>query len=218
MGSAAVIRIVTPETYPAFQRELHAMHRLRCRVFKERLGWDVEVRDGEERDRFDELDPVYILAFDDRDVLVGSWRLLPTTGPNMLRDVFPHLLGGRPIPENPLVWECSRFSVDCAESEDNSLTAVNKATQELFCGLIELCLARGIREVVTVYDIRIARLLPRIGCHPIWKTRPQRIGNTSALAGLFATDRAVLDRVRNSAGITQSVILGVDRIRGPRAA
>jgi N-acyl-L-homoserine lactone synthetase len=91
-------------------------------------------------------------------------------------------------------------------------------TQELFCGLIEFCLERDIRQVVTVYDIRIARLLPRVGCWPIWRTRAQRIGNTSALAGLFSTDRATLDEIRRRAGISGSVIAAAMRAVGPRAA
>lgn len=213
-----MIGIITPENYHTYHAELSAMHRLRCRVFKDRLGWDVRIRDGEERDQFDTCDPTYILAFDDREVLVGSWRLLPTTGPNMLRDVFPSLLEGRDPPEDSRIWECSRFAVDCEDSEDNSLTAVSRVTQELFCGLIEFCLERDIRQVVTVYDIRIARLLPRVGCWPIWRTRAQRIGNTSALAGLFSTDRATLDEIRRRAGISGSVIATAMRAVGPRAA
>ena len=213
-----MIRIIAPENYRAYRAELHAMHRLRCRVFRDRLGWDVTIHDGEERDQFDTRDPVYILAFDEREVLVGSWRLLPTTGPNMLRDVFKKLLDGRELPEDPQIWECSRFSVDCEDSDDNSLTAVNRVTQELFCGLIEFCLEQGIRQMVTVYDIRIARLLPRVGCRPIWRTRPQRIGNTSALAGLFATDRATLEEIRRRAGISGSVIAIGGQVAGPRAA
>ena len=38
------------------------MHRLRGRVFKERLDWDVSVSDGLEIDQYDTFKPTYLLA------------------------------------------------------------------------------------------------------------------------------------------------------------
>ena len=37
------------------------MHRLLCRVFKERLDWDVQITDDMEMDKYDGMDPVYLL-------------------------------------------------------------------------------------------------------------------------------------------------------------
>ena len=82
------------------ERDLHMdlvqeMYRQRARVFKDRMGWDVEVRDGMEIDKFDEENPLYLISVDEGSGrLRGSLRLLPTTGPNMLRDVFPQLTHG----------------------------------------------------------------------------------------------------------------------------
>src|SRR3546814_8431759 len=68
------------------------MFQQRYRVFKQRLGWSVADCDGAERDAFDEASPIYLLAYNSDGRLAGSWRFLPTTGPYMLRDVFPALL------------------------------------------------------------------------------------------------------------------------------
>lgn len=73
------------------------MHRLRGRVFKERLDWDVSVTGGLEIDQYDAFKPTYLLALQRRGV-VGSVRLLPTTGRNMLADTFPVLLDGHAAP------------------------------------------------------------------------------------------------------------------------
>ncbi len=213
-----MIGVVTPERYREYRREPSDMHRLRYRVFKERPGWEVKSSTDQERDEFDDLLPVYILAFDQQGLLVGSWRLLPTTGPYMLREVFAQLLEHHVAPNDPCVWECSRFSVECKDTHSNCPAAVNAVTQELFCGLIEYCPAQGIRDVVTVHDIRIARLLPRIGCHPRWRTRPRRIGRTGALAGRFDIAQTVLDSVRDLAGITGSLICAPHGPRSSRAA
>lgn len=201
-----MIDVITPEMYEGSRSLLSEMFRLRYRVFCERLEWEVHTKDGEERDEFDELGPTYFLARDLTGHLTGAWRILPTTGPNMLRDTFPQLLEGQPVPVGDHVWEASRFAVDCGEGRCDSLAAISSVTNELFCGLVEYCLEMGIRKIVTVYDIRVARLLPRIGCYPIWKTRPQRVGKTLALAGGFESSHTVLTELRDAGGITGSVI------------
>ena len=195
-----MIRVITPERYSQNAALLRQMHRLRYRVFKQRLDWDVETVGDEEHDHYDRLDPFYVMVLDDDEDVVGCWRALPTTGPNMLRDVFPQLLGDRPLPDSPAIWECSRFALDCPSGGENCLATVNSLTSALFCGLIHHCIERGIEQVVTVYDIRIARILPRVGVRPIWRTKPQRVGSVSALVGLFEISEAVLDSVLEHAG------------------
>src|ERR1700690_3970269 len=75
-----------------FPKEMDAMFRNRAETFSERLGWEVVVKDGYERDAFDDANPLYLVSVDpDTEEYWGSLRLLPTTGPNMLRDVFPQL-------------------------------------------------------------------------------------------------------------------------------
>jgi N-acyl-L-homoserine lactone synthetase len=66
---------------------MDAMFRNRASVFSERLGWEVTVKDGRERDVFDDENPLYLISVDPyTGAYWGSLRLLPTTGPNMLRD------------------------------------------------------------------------------------------------------------------------------------
>ena len=186
-------------------------------MFKERMRWDVSGTNGEERDRYDQLNPTYILAFGDGERLLGSWRLLPTTGPFMLRDEFAALLEGGQPPSRPGLWEGSRFAVESGGKRDASLAALSPVTSELFCGLIEYCLERGIDEVVTVYDVRIARLLPRIGCAPKRTTGVVTIGKTRALAGWFDISDAVLATVRDAGGI-EGAVIGSTSSRGKSIA
>jgi len=88
------------------------MFRMRAAVFSERLGWEVTVVDGKELDCFDAEDPLYLLCVDElTQKLKGSVRLLPTTGPNMLRDVFAILVPGGSV-ESTLIWESSRFAIN----------------------------------------------------------------------------------------------------------
>ena len=163
-----------------------------------------------ERDWFDDFGPTYVLAYDRAADLVGAWRLLPTTGPYMLRDVFPDLLEGTPAPRDPSIWETSRFAVDCDLSAEDGLRAVNRITAEMFCGLLEHCLANDIREMITVYDARIARLLNRLGgpcwSTPKWRSGRHQIGNTRAYAGRWDVTPEILLAIRERGAIRGSVL------------
>jgi acyl homoserine lactone synthase len=86
------------------------MHRLRGRVFKDRLDWDVAVSNGLEIDEYDTFKPTYLLLLEQTEV-VGCVRLLPTTGRNMLADTFPVLLDGNAAPRAARIWESSRFAL-----------------------------------------------------------------------------------------------------------
>ena len=201
-----MIDIITPDNTFMHREELTDMFRLRHRIFKERLGWEVNSREGLERDVFDLFSPIYLLARDEMNKVVGTWRLMPTTGPYMLRDVFPQLMKGQDIPRDPAIWETSRFAVESVLDSDAGLRAVSRMTGELFCGLVELCLIYGIREIVTVYDIRIGRLLRRIGCRPNWRGKSLRIGNSIAVAGRFEISENVLREIQRANGIFYSVL------------
>jgi acyl homoserine lactone synthase len=106
---------------------LTQMFRLRYEVFYRQLAWEVDGTGDLERDEFDDLDPVYVLAVRHRDnTVVGCLRLLPTTGPHMLRHVaaFQPALQGRPSPCSSRVWEISRLAVT-PHTATMSTTAIN---------------------------------------------------------------------------------------------
>ena len=129
-----------------------------------------------------------------------------TTGSYMLKDVFGVLLEGDAPPEHPQVWEGSRFAVAALERDRNGLSEPSRITSEIFCGVTEFCLNMGIREVLTVYDIRLSRILPRAGCLPKARSRGHRIGNTISVMARFEMSEAFLRRLRRASNIAGSVI------------
>jgi N-acyl-L-homoserine lactone synthetase len=56
-----MMQLVTSDYYGEFIDGIADMHRLRFRVFKERLDWHVEVSGGMEIDEFDALHPAYLI-------------------------------------------------------------------------------------------------------------------------------------------------------------
>jgi N-acyl-L-homoserine lactone synthetase len=201
-----MLQLITADYYGQFVSEISEMHRLRYRVFKERLDWDVQVSQDMEIDEFDALRPAYLVqrAADNR--IQGCVRLLPSTGPTMLRDTFPVLLDGVSAPSSQAIWESSRFALDLHPGMPKSAHGLAAATYELFAGMIEFGLSRQLTEIVTVTDARMERILRRAG----WPLRrigkPHALGNTLAVAGYLETSIGSLLRVRSAGGIQAPVL------------
>ncbi len=190
-----------------FPKEIDAMFRNRAETFSDRLGWEVVVKGGRERDVFDDANPLYLVSVDpDTEEYWGSLRLLPTTGPNMLRDVFPQLLDGGYV-ESATIWESSRICAAAAPGQpERSKSGVNYVLSELILGIGEVAVAAGLTQVVSVFDARIFRVLKAAGCNPQIIGTPQRIGGVMSYAGLFDTGEGPLRAFRAASGIERSVL------------
>ncbi len=191
-----------------FPREIDAMFRNRAETFSQRFGWDVVVKNGYERDRFDDLNPLYLVSVDpDTEQYWGSLRLLPTTGPNMLRDVFPQLLEEGEVVESATIWESSRICAVAARGRpERSKNSVNYVLSELIAGIGEVALLAGLTQIASVFDARIYRVLKTAGCKPLIIGKPQRIGSVTAFAGLFEPDQERLKAFRAELGMGDSVL------------
>ena len=201
-----MMQLITPENYALFTDALADMHRLRFRVFKERLEWAVQVENGMERDRFDALEPIYLLHRDDDGRVKGCVRLLPSTGPTMLRDVFPVLLGRSPCPSDPRIWECSRFALELFPELARSASGLARATFELFAGMIEFGMSRSLTGIVTVTDLRMERILRRANW-PLQRVgNVEMIGTTQAVAGMLEVSLHALACVKEACGLEERVL------------
>lgn len=207
-----MMQVVTPEYHGSLAHEIAEMHRLRYRVFKDRLQWDVQISGDMEIDEFDAIDPVYLIQRASDYRIQGCVRMLPSVGPTMLRDVFPALLDGKSLQADPSVWESSRFALDVSNEGRSTIHGLTSATYELFAGMIEFGLSRSLTDIVTVTDIRMERLLRRAGW-PLRRTgQPRKFGRTEAVAGFLEISPECLTRVR-TAGELQSPVLWEPAVR-----
>ncbi|MBY0239755.1 MAG: GNAT family N-acetyltransferase [Burkholderiaceae bacterium] len=140
--------------------DLFAMHRLRAKVFSERKRWEVPILGDMEIDGYDAIDPHYMLMRSDQGVVRGCWRLLPTDGPYMLKDTFPEYLHGQDAPQDPRIWELSRFAIESSgeQSFGFSQLALQSVTE-----IIRYGHEHGIAHYVTVTATAIERMLKRAG-------------------------------------------------------
>lgn len=177
------------------QQVVRGMFRLRHEVFRDRLRWDVPSRDGLEYDEFDRYDPVYTVVTNEQREIVGCWRLLPTTGPYMLRDVFPQLLHGHEAPCDPDVWEISRFAVTSRGGDDRRY-GFGGISVRMMQGLVTFAWENGISRYVAVTSTGVERMLRRLGLSVTRYGPPQRIGEVDAVAcaiEFYRQTRAALD-------------------------
>lgn len=184
---------------------LEQMFRLRARIFHDRLGWDVQVHNGQERDRFDDEWPVYLIYVDDEsEVIKGSLRLLPTTGPTLFSEVFADTVPQAAHLVAPSIWECTRFCLDDNLLDRRNQDEVQLASAVLIAALGELALRSGIESVLGNFDAQRLRLYRRIGCEVDVLGCTTRFGRTVFL-GLFPVSWSVLQNVRTRMKRTGSV-------------
>ncbi|WP_243611487.1 acyl-homoserine-lactone synthase [Shimia aestuarii] len=153
-----MLRFIYGDEIDRFPKLKRSMFLDRADQFKTRLGWDVTVDPtGEERDAYDEMNPLYVLWEKPDGTHGGSMRLLPTTGPCMVNDHFLDLTNGVRI-TSPFVWECTRFCLarDC---EPKTAAALMLGGGEVMAGF-------GVEHYVGVFDARMVRIYRMIGASP----------------------------------------------------
>ncbi|HXF55300.1 MAG TPA: acyl-homoserine-lactone synthase [Hyphomicrobiaceae bacterium] len=185
---------------------IDAMHRLRAKVFGDRLGWAVTVVDGRERDKFDDLNPLYALSLDAADRVVGTFRLLQTTGPTMLGEVFSACLPPGLVIRSPIIWESTRFCVDTELARERGERGLSEVTAELLSSLLEIGLYAGLSHIVTVIDVRMERILRRAGCPIERLAEPVKIGDVPTLAILMECSDETVAHLHQRNGLSEGFI------------
>lgn len=153
-----MLRYIYGEDLNHFPRLRDTMFRDRADQFKRRLGWAVTVNAaGEERDEYDDMNPLYVIWEKPDGTHGGSMRFLPTTGDTMVNDHFLFLTDGVRI-ESPFIWECTRFCL--APGADRRVTAA------LTLGAGELMEEFHLKHFVGVFDPRMERIYSLMGLKP----------------------------------------------------
>jgi N-acyl-L-homoserine lactone synthetase len=194
-----MIKILTNADKPAFGELFDQMFRARAAVFHDRLGWNVNVRQGMEYDRYDEEeDPAYVVSMDEQGSHLGSLRLLPTTGETMLRNEFAGFFSEPVDVMSPTAWECTRFCVHSTTAE-NANGAGQRVSSELLIGLCDLALSSGIVHIVGLYETHMTRVYRRIGWSPeaLAHARPE-LGKL--IVGIWDASEAALLAMRQAIG------------------
>ncbi|MPV64793.1 N-acyl homoserine lactone synthase [Burkholderia sp. BE17] len=119
-------------------------------VFVRRLGWplpDIKENETLEWDHFDGETTIQVVALTSEGKICGCARLMPTTAPYLLRELFPRS-SNLDFPCSPTVWELSRFA---------------GSGMQLFPYVMAVAASLGATRIIGVVTPAIARLYRRFG-------------------------------------------------------
>jgi N-acyl-L-homoserine lactone synthetase len=170
-----------------------AMLKDRKTVLMDRLGWDLRSPDGlHEIDQFDGDDTLYLIVHQaETGRHLGSVRLLPSTGPHLLGDVFPHLCAYG-VPKGRDVWEITRLVTTPGLTRGEAL----QVRRHLSIALFEHALGAGIARYTMVTHLPWLPSLLSIG----WDAEPMGMPHGEGIDAMAAlqirVDAATLTRLR----------------------
>lgn len=190
--------LVQAHEYDKHAELLDQSFRLRKSVFADRLLWDVSVSDHRERDPYDDLHPAYLLWCDKHHgQLFGSVRLMPTTGPTLLYDVFRKTFPGACDLIAPGIWEGTRLCIDeDAIARDSPHMRPDRAFCLLLLALCEMALAHGIHTMISNYEPHMRRVYRKAGAELEELGRSDGYGRFPVCCGAFEVSHRVLNAMR----------------------
>jgi len=195
-----MIHVVSASNRHLYQDQIERMFHIRHDIFVGERGWTELARpDGREVDAYDDINAVYCLAMEG-DRIVGGHRLYPTTRPNMLGTSFAYLAAVRGVPQDPAVWEWSRYFV-VRDRRDGQLN------QQLMAAVQELCLDEGITEVSAVMETWWLPRFQQSGFTVRPLGLPALVNNEWTMAARIEISPATLDSLRERAGLRGPVLV-----------
>jgi N-acyl-L-homoserine lactone synthetase len=175
-----MIRIVEDHLHSANRRLLETMFADRKRLFIDLFGWDLPVVEGRfEIDQFDAADTVYIICADTEGAHEASIRLMPTTRPHMLAELFPNLCP-QGVPVGPTIWESTRLCLP----QRHGASRRRELRNMLISAMVDFALARGIDRLTGVLPDSFRKEVLAMG----WAAEPlgPAVRAESGLIGAFA--------------------------------
>lgn len=201
------IHVISASNRHLYGPILDIYFRIRHDVFAKERGWKaVERADERDIDAYDRDDTIYLIAIDN-DRVVGGQRLVPTTSPHMLNEIFQDLAAVKGIPIGPSIWEASRYFVTRERRSGRTDCMMLAGVQEF-----------GLEEGITHYSAVIETWwLPRLHeagfvVRPLGL--PTLIENQWAIAAEVEVRESSLERARALGGISGSVLVR----RGPQVS
>jgi acyl-homoserine lactone synthase len=146
----------------------------RRRLFVDMMGWDIPVTPGGfEIDQFDGPRAVYLTDLDETGGHRGSMRLLSSTGPHILADLFSELCAGV-VPRGADVWEITRLCLPTRLGARERLAVRNR----LISAMVDHALATGIQTLTGVVRPSFREVVLAMG----WEAGP--LGPERSIGGM----------------------------------
>lgn len=199
-----MIDAITWKNAHLYGKALASQYQLRHRLFIERNGWGVPNFDGMEYDQYDTPAAVYLVWRDGMGEARGISRLIPTTRPYMIKDLWPHLVPQ--IPESETVWEATRFGVDLSLPP----ALKRRVAGELVLACLEFGLRRNISNYLVVMPaLIIKRNIGGAGCAYRMLGRSSDVGSYPVAAASVEVSETSLLEARRRLNIPGPVLADI---------
>lgn len=211
MQPAPKIHIVTRDNRHLYKDQMEDTFRIRHVVYVKERGWKALDRpDEREIDQFDTEQARYLVVLEGERV-IGGMRMVPTTAPTLMSELFPQLCI-RPLIQRLDVFELSRIFVIPEKRGEQTRPNIQDL---LLCGVMEYGLEEGMSQFTIVLE---TWWLPRLQDRG-WRVTPLGLPedidgmSTIAVAVEVADDSVV--QLRQDQGITGTLLVrqGLERLR-----
>jgi acyl-homoserine lactone synthase len=193
-----------------YQQELDQYFRIRHDIYVKERGWrNLDRGDGREIDQFDTEQATYAVAID-AGKIVGGMRMVPTTAPTLLSDVFPQL-SLRGIVRRADTCELSRYFVVRERRGEQSHPRVEALVQ---CATMEYGLALGLRHFTIVCETWCVPILHDQGWPPTPLGVPLVIDGLSNIAVMVDVSAQAVAAIRQRRLISGPILVarGLDLV------
>ncbi|MCJ9427489.1 acyl-homoserine-lactone synthase [Kordiimonas marina] len=197
-----MIHVVSDVNRSEYRSYLRQLWQQRYEVFVEKMGWSLDCAKGIERDRFDHAETIYLLSINDKGLLKGAMRLLPTEKPHLLGEAFPNLCADK-VPTAADTWEVSRFY---SLTGRHLLLERDRTVSELVCGLFEYGLMHDIRHVTCVASMVLFPTILKAGWNVTPLGLPDVVDGEVVLAFQIDLDESHYQSVCATRGVEGSVL------------
>jgi acyl-homoserine lactone synthase len=193
--------VVTSRNRRLYEVEFDEFLRRRHDAFVRQKHWRPESPDGRELDQFDSDAAIYLLGIEDGRV-VTSARLIPTSAPHLVSEVFPHLCEQTGVPRRPDYAEWTRTFV--ADGADRSIRG---AITQISCAVMEYALQEGLAAVGGIQKTYFMSFHGRLG----WIARPcglpQLVDGEWCIVAYTDVSEHALASVRRILGIEKPLLM-----------
>lgn len=194
--------IVNAANRHLYENEFDEFLRRRHDFFVGQKRWRPASPDGREVDQFDTDSATYLLGIEE-DRVITSARLIPTSLPHLVSEVFPHMCEATGVPQRPDWAEWTRTFV----VPDKRSAGRRGTLSELCCAVMEYAIDEGITAVGGIQE---TYFMPHHRALR-WHARPcglaQEINGEWCIVAYIDVTEEALASARRVLGISHSLLV-----------
>lgn len=140
-----MVEIINRLNRSLYKDTLQELYAFRYKVASYEMGWVLpDARNGLDIDAYDTEEAIYFIDKNKKGRIIACARLLPTTGQNMLRDIFPEFCMEQDPPRAPEIYEYTRYFVTKTGTSQEEFI---RARARILVAVHEYCLANSIKQL-----------------------------------------------------------------------